>query len=341
MNPAYSGDRPLSLTMGEPAGIGGETTIKAWLRRNEGVPPFFTVDDPERIEELAQGMGLTAPVEVIDSPKQAISAFAQRLPVMARPLAARAVPGKPDPANCKTVISSIETALAHVKSGGAAAIVTNPINKMVLHEAGFGFPGHTEFLAHLAGRNIRPVMMMACPGLRVALVTIHVSLREAIESVDREAIVETATITEAALRDDFAIARPRLAVAGLNPHAGEGGVMGPEDLEIVAPAVEAIAAKGIDVFGPVPADTLFSPQRRKEYDAAVCLYHDQALIPIKAIAFESAVNITLGLGFVRTSPAHGTAFDIAGGGRADETSLIEALKTAAEMAKRRAAAESA
>ena len=330
------GEKPLALTMGEPAGVGGEITLKAWLRRDEGLPRFFAVDDPERLRRLARRLDLAVPIAPIETPERAAAAFSSGLPVLPQPLAAEAVPGHPDPANAEAVRAAIECAVTLVRSGDAAAVVTNPIQKHCLYQAGFPFPGHTEFLASLAGGGAAAVMMLACAELRAVPVTGHTSLRDAVGALNTERIVEAAAITEAALRRDFGIARPRLAVAGLNPHAGEGGAMGSEEADIIAPAVAALGERGIDAFGPVPPDTLFSPRSRKGYDAAICMYHDQALIPIKTIAFDSAVNITLGLPFIRTSPDHGTAYDIAGTGRGDPTSLIEALNLAAEMVARRA-----
>lgn len=330
--------KTLALTMGEPAGIGGEIALKAWLRRDEGIPPFMAVDDPRRLERLADDIGLEVPITVIENPGEAPDAFTVCLPVLPCPLAVDTIPGKPDPANAEAVRASVETAVGLVRSGAAAAVVTNPIHKQCLYEAGFAFPGHTEFLADLAGIVTPPVMMLSCPELRVVPVTIHVSLGEAVKSLKTEDIVEKAAITDAALRRDFAVAKPRLAVAGLNPHAGEGGSMGAEEKQVIEPAVNELRNMGIEAFGPEPPDTMFDANARKTYDAAICMYHDQALIPIKTIAFDHAVNVTLGLPFVRTSPDHGTALNIAGTGKADETSLIAALKLAGEMAARRAAA---
>ncbi len=323
--------------MGDPAGIGGEITIKAWLRRKEGIPAFFVIDDPCRLQKLAHDMSLTVPVKAIDNVKQATATFADELPVIKQPLAVKAPPGKPDRENATAILSSIETAVRLVQSGDAGAVVTNPIHKQCMYEAGFKFPGHTELLADMSKGKAKPVMMLACKEFKVALTTIHIPLRKVIETIDTKAIIEVSKITRAALENDFAIANPRLAIAGLNPHAGEGGTIGTEDQAIVGPAVDALKATGMDVFGPVAADSLFSPDMRASYDAAICLYHDQALIPIKTIAFDRAVNITLGLDFVRTSPDHGTAFNIAGRGIASENSLIEALVTAASMAGARAA----
>jgi 4-hydroxythreonine-4-phosphate dehydrogenase len=271
----------------------------------------------------------------VETTAEAAGIFASALPVLHRPLPVESRPGHPDPVNAPAVVAAIETAVALVQSGAAAGVVTNPIHKKVLYATGFKFPGHTEFLAALAGRGGTPVMMLACPALRVVPVTVHMSLRNAIKALSTEMIVRTTTIVETALRWDFGIAGPRLAVAGLNPHAGEGGEMGGEDVEIVAPAVNALRAHGIDAFGPVPPDTLFSARGRAGYDAAICMYHDQALIPLKTLDFDGGVNVTLGLPLVRTSPDHGTALDIAGSGQASEASLVAALGTAAEIAGRR------
>jgi 4-hydroxythreonine-4-phosphate dehydrogenase len=326
---------PLVVTMGEPAGIGGEITLKAWLRRDRRVPPFVVVDDAVRLQRLAASLDLAVPVRSVETTAEAAGIFTSALPVLHRPLPVQPRPGHPDPANAPAVVAAIETAVALVRSGAAAGVVTNPIHKKVLYTTGFRFPGHTEFLAALAGGGGTPVMMLACPALRVVPVTVHMSLRNAIEALSTEMIVRTTTIVEAALRRDFGIAQPRLAVAGLNPHAGEDGAMGGEDAEIVSPAVEALRAQGIDAFGPAPPDTLFSARGRAGYDAAVCMYHDQALIPLKTLDFDGGVNVTLGLPLVRTSPDHGTAFDIAGSGRATEASLVAALGMAAEIAARR------
>ncbi|OHC75161.1 MAG: 4-hydroxythreonine-4-phosphate dehydrogenase PdxA [Rhodospirillales bacterium RIFCSPLOWO2_12_FULL_58_28] len=338
MTPSYGGGggKPLALTMGEPAGVGGEITLKAWLRRREGVPPFFVVDDVKRLEELAGKLGLEVTVAAIGAPEEATAVFLSKLPVWPLSMAVKARPGELNPDNAAAVRSSIEIAVAFVRSGAASAVVTNPIHKQCMYEAGFNFPGHTEFLADLAGISTPPVMMLLCPELRVAPVTIHVSLNEAVRSLTAEAIVTMAVIVEAALRRDFSIAEPRLAVAGLNPHAGEGGAMGDEEIKIIGPAVVELQRLGVKAFGPEPPDTLFDARARKTYDAVICMYHDQALIPIKTIAFDHAVNVTLGLPFVRTSPDHGTALNIAGFGKADETSLIAALKLAADMAHHRA-----
>jgi 4-hydroxythreonine-4-phosphate dehydrogenase len=327
----------LALTMGEPAGIGAEITLKAWLHRHLGVPPFFAIDDPGRLQALAMELRLDVPIAAIDDPEEAPHLFSTSLPVLTQLLAAPAIPGKANPANARAVMAAIERAVVLVGAGRAAGVVTNPINKKILYGAGFNFPGHTEYLAHLAGSRTKPVMMLAAADLRVVLVSIHVPIKDAIASLTTEAIVTTGIIAAEALARDFGIARPRIALAGLNPHAGEGGALGREEIEIVTPAAQALRARGIDVTDPLPPDTMFHERARRRYDAALCLYHDQALIPIKTIAFDTGVNVTLGLPFVRTSPDHGTAFDIAGQGIASPDSLVAALRLAGEMSARRAA----
>ena len=325
---------PLALTMGEPAGIGGEITLKAW--RERAAPPFFVIDDPARLIALAQATGLDVPVREIRDPGEAARAFSNALPVLAQPLPRAPVPGRPDPANAPAVIAAIERAVTLVRNRQASAVVTNPIQKETLYDAGFAYPGHTEFLGVLA--NVaHPVMMLVGPELRVVPVTVHLSLADALVTLSTATIVTCGRITAAALTRDFGIARPRLAVAALNPHASEAGAMGHEEHDIIAPAVAALAAQGIDVSGPAPADTLFHAAARARYDAVLCMYHDQALIPLKTLDFERGINITLGLPFIRTSPDHGTATDIAGRGIANPASLIAALTTASAMATRRAA----
>jgi len=328
---------PLALTMGEPAGIGGEIALKAWLGRGDGVPPFYVIDDPERLAQLAARLGWPVPIRVIAAPEEAPGIFAAALPVTPICAAVRGRPGQPDPADAAAIIGAIEAAVADVRDRRAAALVTNPIHKDSLYRAGFVYPGHTEFLAELSGGGVTPVMMLVSSELRVVPVTIHLPLRRAVDSLSTEAIVTAGRITDAALRRDFGIAAPVLAVAGLNPHAGEAGGLGREEIEIVEPAIAALRATGIDARGPFAADTMFHAEARRSYDAALCMYHDQALIPIKTIDFDGGVNVTLGLPFVRTSPDHGTAFGIAGKGVARAGSLIAALRLAAEMAATRRA----
>jgi 4-hydroxythreonine-4-phosphate dehydrogenase len=329
---------PLALTMGEPAGIGGEIALQAWLRRSEGVPPFYLIDDPARLAALARRLGWRVPLRIVAEPQGAVAIFAEALPISPVGGETRAEPGRPDAADAPLVIRSIAAAVGDVQAGRAAAVVTNPINKDLLYRAGFRHPGHTEYLAELAGGATAAVMMLASPELRVVPVTIHLALRQAVEQLSTAAIVHAGKVTHAALLRDFGIAAPVIAVAGLNPHAGEAGALGREDLAIVAPAVAELRAAGIDARGPLAADTMFHAAARRGYDAALCMYHDQALIPIKTLDFDGAVNVTLGLPFIRTSPDHGTAFDIAGSGKARPDSLIAALKLAAEMATRRRSA---
>jgi 4-hydroxythreonine-4-phosphate dehydrogenase len=333
--------------MGDPAGIGLEIALKAWtLRHEEALPPFVLFADPGAVAERARALGLDVPVVLVTDLASATSTFKTALPVRPIPLAAKVRAGIPDPANAPAVIASIEEATAAVAREEAAALVTSPIAKHVLAAAGFAHPGHTEFLGALAerhwpGRRFCPVMMLAAQGLRVVPLTVHCRLADVPGAVTRERIIDTVTITQAALRRDFGVGRPRIAVTGLNPHAGEEGSMGREEIEVIAPAIAELRAKGLDVTGPHPADTLFHAAARATYDAAVAMYHDQALIPFKTIAFEDGVNVTLGLPFVRTSPDHGTAFDIAGQGRASAQSFIESLRLAGAIAAARAAAPAA
>lgn len=323
---------PLAVTMGEPAGIGGEIALRAWTRRAEaGRTPFFLIDNPDRLSLLAQTIGLAVPVTSIECPEDVGASFDRALPVLPLRLAAPVKPGTPDPANAGAVAEAIDRAAALCVDGRAGAVVTNPINKDAMYRGGFQHPGHTEYLAHIAGVP-RTVMMLVGDGLRTVPVTVHVSLADAVRTLDRTAIVETCRIVDAALRRDFAIAAPRLAVSGLNPHAGEAGALGREEIDIVEPAVAELRAEGLDVLGPLPADTMFHADARAKYDAAVCMTHDQALIPVKTLDFHGGVNATLGLPFVRTSPDHGTAFALAGKGTARPDSLLAALRLAERMA---------
>jgi 4-hydroxythreonine-4-phosphate dehydrogenase len=327
--------KPLALTSGDPAGIGPDITIKAWQRRKqEALPPFYLRSDPDLVRGRAKMLGVDIPCAEV-CPKDAVTAFVDSLPVVATGHVTTAAAGRPDTSSAEAALASIRQAVADVASGQASAVVTNPIAKAVLYRAGFPHPGHTEFLAELAaddGMTPQPVMLLWSPTLAVVPVTIHVPLREAIAQLSTDLIVATCRIAVRDLRRRFGMARPRLALTGLNPHAGEDGTIGNEERTIIAPAVEKLRAEGIDIRGPLPADTMFHDAARRTYDCAVCMYHDQALIPIKTLAFDDAVNVTLGLPFVRTSPDHGTAFDIAGTGRANPASLIAALRLAARMA---------
>jgi 4-hydroxythreonine-4-phosphate dehydrogenase len=327
--------KPLALTLGEPAGIGPDITIRAWQRRKEAqLPPFYLIGDSEFIGQRARALGIDLPLADV-CPEDATTAFAECLPMVATGDVVTAKPGHPDDSSANAALASIRRAVADVSAGHASAVVTNPIAKSVLYRAGFRHPGHTEFLAELGangGPVPQPVMMLWSPMLAVVPVTIHVSLRDAIAQLSTDLIVTTVRIVVDGLRHRFGIGRPRLAISGLNPHAGEDGTLGTEEETIIAPAIDLLRNSDIDVKGPLPADTLFHEAARNTYDCAICMYHDQALIPIKTLAFDEAVNVTLGLPFVRTSPDHGTAFDIAGTGRANPASLIAALRLAAHMA---------
>ena len=314
---------PLALTMGDPAGIGPEITCKAWAARKRGYP-FVLLGDPD----------LYPGARVVGTAADAVAVFPHALPVLPISLAIDAVAGMPDSANAAAVIASIEQATRLTLRGETAAVVTNPISKATLYGAGFAYPGHTEFLAVLTNTTL-PVMMLAAPALRVVPITIHVSLHDALASLTTQAIIDTCRVTHAALRRDFGIAHPRLAIAGLNPHGGEQGAMGDEEARIIRPAMDVLAAEGIDVSGPWPPDTMFTARARPQYDVAMCMYHDQALIPLKTLDMDGGVNVTLGLPIIRTSPDHGTAFGIAGKGEADHASLIAALDLAAELVSRK------
>ena len=318
---------PIALTCGEPAGIGPELAARARAVLGGDVP-FFWLGDPAH---LPRGTA----VAIIDHPAQALEVAGDTLPVLPHPFPAPQRPGEPEPANAAAVVAVIARAVALVQSGQAAALCTAPIHKKALQDgAGFAFPGHTEFLAHLAG-DVPVVMMLACDALRVVPATIHIPLRDVPGALTPPLLEQVLRLTHAGLIRDFAIARPRIAVAGLNPHAGEGGAMGTEDMAVIAPVLHRLRAEGMQVTGPLPADTMFHPRARAGYDAAVCMYHDQALIPIKTLDFDGGVNVTLGLPFVRTSPDHGTAFDIAGRGVARPDSLVAALRMAQTMADAR------
>jgi 4-hydroxythreonine-4-phosphate dehydrogenase len=332
---------PLALTLGEPAGIGPDLAIDVWRRREAlALPPFYLIAEPDYLGTRARTLGMAVPVRQV-APREAAAAFADALPIVPLGLEITAEPGRPDATSAPAAIAAIRRAVADVLAGEASAVVTNPVAKNVLYRSGFVEPGHTEFLARLAieatGQPLHPVMMLWSPELAVVPVTIHLPLAEVPGRLDRDLVVTTGRIVDHDLRERFGIARPRLAIAGLNPHAGEGGALGPEDLAVVKPAIDALRAAGIDARGPLPADTMFHAAARASYDAALAMYHDQALIPIKTLAFDHAVNVTLGLPFVRTSPDHGTAFDIAGTGKADPSSLIAALRLAARLAAHAAA----
>lgn len=328
---------PLALTMGDPAGIGPDITLALWAARESlSLPPFLFIGDAAVLRDRAAVLGLDIAVAAA-GPETAGALFHEAIPVLSSDCVAPVTPGEPDPRNAAAITGAIETAVALTMAGRTSAVVTNPIAKAVLYDAGFGFPGHTEFLADLAakatgGDTLLPVMLLAGPKLRAVPVTIHIPLKDVPAALTEDLIVETAVITERDLRQRFGIARPRLAIAGLNPHAGEGGALGLEDEAIVRPAVERLRAAGMAVMGPLPADTMFHDAARATYDVALCMYHDQALIPAKALGFDDSVNATLGLPFIRTSPDHGTAFAIAGKGIAKPDSLLAALRLARELA---------
>jgi len=323
--------------MGDPAGIGGELTLRTWLALRGTGLPFFVLDDPARLTALATAMGLDVPVHTIGLATEANGVFASALPVLPIRLQAVPVPGHPDVANAAAVVSSIEQAARLALAGEAGGVVTNPINKAALYEAGFSYPGHTEFLAFLTGATGHQIMMLASPLLRVVPVTVHASLRDAIAMLSTEMIIAVSRTTATELRQSFRIPKPKLAIAGLNPHAGEQGALGREEATIIRPAIDVLRADGIDVSGPWPPDTMFTTKARAKYDVAMCMYHDQALIPLKTLSMESGVNVTLGLPIVRTSPDHGTAFDIAGKCIADPASLLAAIDLARLLAAARSA----
>ncbi|SHG69695.1 4-hydroxythreonine-4-phosphate dehydrogenase [Cognatiyoonia sediminum] len=319
--------KPVAISCGEPAGIGIEITVDAWKSLKDDVPLLW-LGDPNH---LPKGTAF----EVVPDPSEAREVCSRALPVWAMDFQTPRVAGTPDPTHAKGTISSIETAVGFVTGGKCAALCTAPIHKAALKEgADFAFPGHTEFLAHLAGRG-DAVMMLACDELRVVPATIHIPLADVPEQLTARLLTDTILVTNAALKRDFGIDAPRMAVAGLNPHAGENGKMGSEEIEMISPVLDALRNEGLDISGPLSADTMFHAAARKTYDVAICMYHDQALIPIKTIDFSGGVNVTLGLPFVRTSPDHGTAFDIAGKGIADPTSMIAAIRMAAQMAEAR------
>ncbi len=331
---------PLAITLGDPAGIGPEVIVGAWTRiRAAGeVPPAFVVGGPELLRSLAERNRIDCPIVPIADPSEALFASAAGLPVMAGldgPLA----PGRPSAEGARLALASLQWGARFALSGVAAGLVTAPVAKGALAALGWDYPGQTEFLADACGRPYRDaVMMLAGPSLRTVPLTVHVALAEVPGLISEALILHKARIVAAGLRRDFGVLQPRLAISALNPHAGEGGQFGDEEARIIAPAVAALAAEGIAAFGPVPGDALFTPRARQGYDAALCMYHDQALIPLKALEFDEGVNVTLGLPIIRTSPDHGTAFDIAGQGVADPGAMAAAIRMAAQMATARAGA---
>jgi 4-hydroxythreonine-4-phosphate dehydrogenase len=334
----------LALSMGDPAGIGLDITLKAWsARRAQDLPPFLLYADPVAVAARARALGLDIPFVEIDPAGDVTAAFQTTLPIHPVALTKTVVAGHPDAAHAAGIIASIELAVESAARGLASAVVTNPIAKSVLTSVGFAHAGHTEFLAELASRYFErrawvPVMMLASDELRVVPLTVHIPLAMVPKAITADRLRKTAQIVHDALRRDFGFGQPRIAVAGLNPHAGEDGTIGREETEVIAPAIQALRAAGMDISGPVSADSMFHEAARARYDAAIAMYHDQALVPLKTLAFDTGVNTTLGLPFVRTSPDHGTAFSLAGTGEASPASLVAALKLADAMARRRAGA---
>ncbi|SDQ95253.1 4-hydroxythreonine-4-phosphate dehydrogenase PdxA [Pseudovibrio sp. Tun.PSC04-5.I4] len=327
----------LALTMGEPAGIGPDITLKTWkIRFEQEVQPFYVLCDPEFLKSRAKHLGLKVPIKVVE-PEDARQCFDEALPVVPLTGPVQVSPGAPSGTNAPLVVESIETAVRHVKEGRASAVVTNPISKKILYDSGFHHPGHTEFLGELAksywGVDVDPIMLLAGPELMAVPLTIHVPYIDVPNLITKDLIVDRCRAINKDMIERFGIAAPRLAIAGLNPHAGEGGSMGMEEVTIISPAIAQLRSEGIDARGPLPADTMFHSQALDTYDVAVAMYHDQALIPVKTLAFDEAVNVTLGLPYVRTSPDHGTAFDIAGTDKASPNSLMASLRLAAALAE--------
>lgn len=328
---------PLAVSLGDPAGVGPELICEAWARRNaERLPPFLVCGGAGLLREAAARRGLDLPVVAIDGPADAAGRFAAALPVLGE-ADGPCRPGEPDSEGARLALASLEAAAALATTGKAAAIVTGPVSKAELAKIGYPYPGQTEFVAAACGAAAEDaVMMLAGPSLRTVPLTVHCALSEVPGRLSTELIVRRAMIVAKALRQDFGIAAPRVALCGLNPHAGENGRMGREEIEIIAPAITTLRAEGIDASGPYPADTLFAAHLRDTYDVAIAMYHDQALVPLKALDFDRGVNVTLGLPVVRTSPDHGTAFGIAGKGAASPNATIAAIRMAGDMAARRA-----
>jgi len=336
MGPASPDLNPIALTCGEPAGIAPEITAKAWLAlRGASAATFFLIGDGDYFSSRAAEAGISITTAKISAPGEARGIFPAALPVLHRPLAARPKPGIIDPATAKGVIAVIDEGVALTTAGKAAALVTNPIQKEALYSAGFRHQGHTDYLASLAsktGHKPHEVMMLVARDLRTVPLTVHIPFKDVVVALNAEMIITQAHVVANDLQKYFGIMRPRLAFTGLNPHAGENGTMGREEQAIIIPAINQLRADGLTVAGPLPADTAFHEEARAHYDAILCMYHDQALIPVKTLDFHGGVNVTLGLPFIRTSPDHGTALGIAGTGKANPQSLIAALKLAGEMA---------
>ncbi len=325
---------PLAVSVGDPAGIGPEVLAAAWAARHtEGLPPFFAIGDRRAIEAVWSG-----PIITLAAPGDAAAAFDKGLPLVQVDDPGDIVPGDPNLAGARCALDSLEIAVGLARNGFAAGIVTGPVSKAQLYAIGFNYPGQTEFVAERCGiAASNAVMMLAGPTLRTVPITVHAPIADVPRLLTTELIVAKARITARALVRDYGIAHPRLVIAGLNPHAGESGTLGREDIDIIRPAVEILLAEGIAIRGPLAADSLFHAAARQHYDAALCCYHDQALIPLKTLHFEDGVNVTLGLPIVRTSPDHGTAFNIAGRGTASPRAMIEAIRMAGACAARRLA----
>ena len=330
---------PLAVSLGDPAGVGPELICEAWAQREEErLRPFFVCGGSTLLSQAAERRGLAIPIECVANVAEAMAAFGRAIPVLGD-LDATYLPGEPNPDGARLALESLASGAALAATGVASGVVTGPIAKALLGEIGFAFPGQTEFVADacsVAAENA--VMMLAGPNLKTVPLTVHIALADVPRSVTRDLIMRRSRIVAAALRADFGIETPHLAIAALNPHSGEHGRMGREEIEVIAPAIAALRAEGIDATGPHPADSLFAPRARETYDVAICMYHDQALVPLKALDFDHGVNVTLGLPIVRTSPDHGTAFGIAGTGAADPGAMIAAIRMAGEIAARRAAA---
>jgi 4-hydroxythreonine-4-phosphate dehydrogenase len=328
--------KPLAVTMGEPSGIAPDITVKAWLHLRSGFErSFFVIGDIDLMKGRAKMMGEQIGFAAIERPEQAPELFAEALPVLPHRTTRVSPPGRADPANAEAVTGSIERAVKFALAGEVDAIVTNPIHKKVLYSAGFRHTGHTDFIAALVraqGHRAQPVMMLAAPGLRTVPLTVHIPLRDVAAALSSAMIQEQTLVVNADLKRYFGIAAPRIAVTGLNPHAGEGGALGEEERSIITPAIDELRRRGLEVEGPIAADSAFHAEARAHFDVVICMFHDQALIPVKTIGFHEGVNATLGLPFVRTSPDHGTALSLAGTGKANPTSLISALQLAAAMA---------
>ncbi len=328
-------EKPIAITPGEPAGIGTEITLKAW--KDKSCPPFFLIDDAERVATRAKEANLEVPIEIINSPEQTLGCFINALPILPHKFPVHCKPGKPEELNAPAVIEAIEIAVSFAKTGLVSAIVTNPIQKEILTKEKFQYPGHTEFLASLCGTEVEPVMLLASNELLVVPVTIHEPLANVTKILDESLLQRTILIANSALKTDFLINSPRLCVSGLNPHAGENGTIGLEEEQIIKPVIESLKNSGLRINGPVSADSMFTKDARMSYDIAICMYHDQALIPIKTLDFWNSVNVTIGLPIVRTSPDHGTALNLAGSGDANAVSMITAIKLAHKIHKNRLA----